>query len=98
MAEVNADIWVLTETFVDRSPGPEFRPVFSPVHPERRPNLDERWTAIWSRWPFKALTDPAPHRRGTVAAMITTPLGQLIVYGTVIAYHGERNHGRRSTC
>ena len=89
---MNADIWVLTETFVDRSPGPDFNAVFSPAHLDRRPNPDERWTAIWARWPIKALADPAPHRRGTVAAMITTPLGPLIVYGTVIAYHGERFH------
>lgn len=92
MELVAADIWVLTETFVDRSPGPGFNPVFSPVHPDRRPNPNERWTAIWSRWPIRELDDPAPHRRGTVAAMITAPSGSLIVYGTVIAYHGEPVH------
>ncbi|MFM7685722.1 MAG: hypothetical protein ACKPDI_07345, partial [Actinomycetota bacterium] len=68
-------------------PGDGFEAVFSPPHPDRRPNPDERWTAIWSRWPITPLDDPAPHRRGSVAGMVTTPMGSLIVYGTVIAYH-----------
>jgi endonuclease/exonuclease/phosphatase family metal-dependent hydrolase len=92
MTLVDADIWVLTETFVDRVPGAGFDAVFSPPNPDRRPNPDERWTAIWSRWPITPLDDPAPHRRGSVAGMVTTPMGSLIVYGTVIAYHLEPAH------
>ena len=89
---VDADIWVLTETFTSRSPGPGFTGVFSPPHAERRPNLDERWTAVWSRWPIEQLDTPAPHRRGTIAARIATPAGPVIVYGTVIAYQHEPMH------
>ena len=92
MALVDADIWVLTETFVDRVPSAGFDAAFSPPHPDRRPDPNERWTAIWSRWPITPLDDPAPHRRGSVAAMIATPTGPLVVYGTVIAYHGEPTH------
>ena len=92
MAEVAADIWVLTETFVTRSPGDGFCGVFSPSHPERHPDPDERWTAIWSRWPIKMVKDPAPHRRGTVTALVSTPVGPLLVYGTVMAYQHEPNH------
>jgi len=92
LAQVDADIWVLTETFTDRSPVPGFTGVFSPPHPERRPNPDERWTAVWSRWPIEQLDEPAPHRRGTVAARIATPTGPVIVYGTVIAYQHEPTH------
>lgn len=92
MEAVAADIWVLTETFVDRSPGDEFDGVFSPPHPDRRPNPNERWTAIWSRWPITSLNDPHPHRRGSLAAVVTSPIGPVIVYGTVIAYHLERFH------
>ena len=90
--QVNADLWVLTETFTLRSPGPDFTGVFSPPHPERRRNPDERWTAVWSRWPIEQLDEPAPHRRGTVAARIATPAGPVIVYGTVIAYQHEPTH------
>lgn len=92
IAAVDADVWVFTETFTTRSPGDEYRGVFSPAYPQRRPDPDERWTAIWSRWPITVLDEPAPHRRGTVAARIDSPTGPLIVYGTVIAYHGERHH------
>ena len=63
--------------------------MFSPPHPERRPDPDERWTAIWSRWPITALDEPAPHRRGTVAAWVDTPIGPVIVYGCVIAWGNE---------
>lgn len=92
MALVDADIWVLTETFTDRPPGPGFTAAFSPTHPDRRPDPTERWTAIWSRWPIEPLDEPAPHRRGTVAARVETPIGPLIVYGTVVAYAHERWH------
>jgi endonuclease/exonuclease/phosphatase family metal-dependent hydrolase len=92
MADVNADVWVLTETHVDHRPSPAHRHgVFSPPHPERRPD-HERWTAIWSRWPLTPLNDPPPHRRGTVAAMVRAPSGPLIVYGTVIAWANEPHH------
>lgn len=53
--QVDVDVWVLTETFTSRSPGPGFTGVFSPPHLERRPNPDERWTAVWSRWPIEPL-------------------------------------------
>ena len=90
MAEVAADIWVLTETHVDHAPS-EAHPysAFSPAYLERR-ELHERWCAIWSRWPLTVLEHPAPHRRGTVAAVTDTPLGPLIIYGTVIPYANER--------
>jgi endonuclease/exonuclease/phosphatase family metal-dependent hydrolase len=89
MAEVDADVWVLTETHLNHRPGGEFiHSAFSPAHLERRPE-HERWTAIWSRWPIEELTDPAAHRRGTVAAIVHAPDGPLIVYGTVIAWANE---------
>lgn len=92
MNVVNADIWVLTETFTNRTPGEDFTGAFSPPHPDRRPDPQERWTPIWSRFPITVLDDPAPHRRGTVAALVETPVGPLIVYGCVIAYGHEPRH------
>ena len=92
MAEVNADVWVLTETHLDHAPSADHRhAVFSPPHPERRP-AHERWTAIWSRWPLEPITDPAPHRRGTTAAVVQHPTQPIIVYGTVIAWANEPFH------
>jgi endonuclease/exonuclease/phosphatase family metal-dependent hydrolase len=92
MAEVDADIWVLTETHVDHAPSADHaHSVFSPPHDVRRPNR-ERWTGIWSRWPLTQITDPAAHRRGTVAAIVEAPSGRLVVYGTVIAWANEPLH------
>lgn len=89
MGAVDADIWVLTETHLHHQPSTEHTHVmFSPAYQERRPD-PERWTAIWSRWPLVAVTDPDAHRRGTVAAIVACPSGDMIVYGTVIAYAGE---------
>lgn len=88
MAEVAADIWVLTETHVDHRPGVDLHGVHSPAFRERRP-YEERWVGIWSRWPIAALPYPAPHRRGTLAARVKTPYGPMIVYGTVIPYANE---------
>jgi endonuclease/exonuclease/phosphatase family metal-dependent hydrolase len=92
MAEVDADIWVLTETHLSHAPSDEHRSsAFSPPHPERRPT-HERWTAIWSRWPLVVVEDPPPHRRGTVAAIVEAPGGPVLIYGTVIAWANEPHH------
>lgn len=92
MAAVDADIWVITETHVEYAPTSEHRHVvYSPAHPERRPPV-ERWVGIWSRWPLQPVLDPPGHRRGSVAAVVETPRGRVVVYGTVIAWANERHH------
>lgn len=89
MAEVDADIWVLTETHLNHAPTDAHTyAAFSPPHLDRRPE-NERWVAIWSRFPLEELADPAPNRRGTLAVRATTPAGDLIVYGTVIPWANE---------
>ena len=89
MAEIDADVWVLTETFTDRSPGDGYDGWHSPHHPDRRSDERERWTAVWSRWPITPLDDPPPHRRGTVIVRVEAPIGPIIVYGSVIAWANE---------
>jgi len=88
MAEVAADVWVLTETHVEHVPGRDFAGVHSPPFEERRPKA-ERWVGIWTRWPIVELSDPAAHRRGSLAALIETPSGPIVVYGTVIPYAND---------
>jgi endonuclease/exonuclease/phosphatase family metal-dependent hydrolase len=88
MASVDAGIWVLTETHVDHGPGCGFTGLHTPPVIDRRPP-DERWVAIWSRYPTTAVTDPLPRARGTLAAVVTTPIGELVVYGCVIAWANE---------
>jgi endonuclease/exonuclease/phosphatase family metal-dependent hydrolase len=88
MIEVDADIWVLTETHVDHSPGDDYRGVHTPAVPARRP-FDERWVGIWSRHPIEPLTEPTAHGRGTIAAVVAAPLGHVVVFGCVIAWANE---------
>ena len=84
-----ADIWVLTETLVDRSPGPDFDGVFCP--PGTKPT-HHRKVGIWSHWPIRLLDTPLGVWRGSAAAIVETPFGEIVVYGSVIAYHGDRQH------
>lgn len=88
MAEVDADIWILTETHVDHSPGDGYNVVHTPAIPERRP-ADERWVGIWSRYPIAPITDPPPRGRGTVAALVSAPTGDIAVHGCVLAWANE---------
>ena len=90
IGEIDADIWLLTETTTDFQPTPlHAHSALSPAHPERRPE-HERWAAIWSKWPLKQIGDPVAHRRGSVSAVVDTPDGEIILYCTVIAWHGEK--------
>jgi endonuclease/exonuclease/phosphatase family metal-dependent hydrolase len=92
MQEVDADIWVLTETHLHHAPSPDHEHwAACPVHPERRPE-PERWTMIWSRWPLTQIDEPPPHHRGTVAATVEAPSGPILVFGTVIAWANESAH------
>lgn len=91
LREINADIWILTETHDSIVPEPDFHTVStttvtgSPIN--HRPG--EHKTAIWSRWPIFEVFEPStPHR--AACAIVETPLGKLVVYGTVLPYHGAR--------
>ncbi len=88
MAEVDADIWILTETHVDHGPGDGYSSIHTPPIPDRRP-ADERWVAIWSRYPIAPIVETRPRARGTLATLIETPIGELVVYGCVIAWANE---------
>ena len=89
MAEVAADVWVLTETHLHHAPTADHaHSAFSAPHPDRRPDT-ERWAALWSRWPITTIDDPPSHRRGTVACIVHRPDAPFLVYGTVIAWANE---------
>ena len=85
-------VWVLTETRSDHPPGPDFKGVCAPGG---RPYHDplETIAAVWSRTPIRVLSTPAPVSRGSVVASVEIPgLGVVHIYGSVIAYHGDRTH------
>jgi endonuclease/exonuclease/phosphatase family metal-dependent hydrolase len=89
--EIEADIWILTETHDAICPGSGYYAASTPTVTESPiyHAVGEHKTTIWSRWPILEQWDPAtPHR--AACAAIETPLGGLVVYGTVIPYHGAR--------
>jgi endonuclease/exonuclease/phosphatase family metal-dependent hydrolase len=88
-----ADIWILTETRDHLRPGVGY----SPAHSEQRPyygssvKARSRWISIWSRYPIirRAAARNADRER-TTTALIKTPLGPLLVYGTVLPWNGDK--------
>ena len=88
MAEVDADVWVLTETRASIAPADGFHGVHTPPHQLRRPDEDERWVSIWSRWPLQP-TDLPPDPRGAVSAVVEAPDGPVLVYGTVLPWAND---------
>jgi hypothetical protein len=89
MDAIDADIWVLTETRASVSPAESYHGLHAPPHPTRRPDLDERWVGIWSRWPLHPTALP-PDPRGAVSAIVDSPSGELVVYGTVLPWANDR--------
>lgn len=83
--EMDCDIWVLTETHDDLDPGGYFSASTTPRAMKR---AGARWTTIWSRFPItkKPKVDD-PNR--TVAALVDSPAGSLLIYGTVIPWHSD---------
>jgi endonuclease/exonuclease/phosphatase family metal-dependent hydrolase len=84
VGRIEADVWVLTETGKDFSPGPQFRLVAeSAVAPDR--TARESWVAIWARGTGSAVPTADPQR--TACACIGTAAGgSVVVYGTVLPW------------
>jgi exonuclease III len=82
-----ADIWVLTETHDDLT----LAPCHTALHSVQRPTGRQggRWVTIWTRFPIRDRLRVCDEER-TVAALIDTPHGALIVFGTVLPWHSDR--------
>jgi hypothetical protein len=87
MSSVAADLWVLTESRTTISPEDGFQAVHSPPDRLRRPDQDERWCSLWSRWPLTPI--PTRDTPWSATARVRSPLGDLIICGTVLPYHAE---------
>lgn len=82
--ELNPDIIVLTETSNLIDLGSEYFSVKSkPV--VKYPN--EQWATIWTKWPVVCELHTYNDTRAT-CALIRAPFGDIIVYGTILPYHG----------
>ncbi len=89
MSEVDADIWILTETHKDIVPVS-----FSAVMNEEqdpKSKLGERWSAILSRYPIESLDDFVSDKIRCVAGKLDHPqLGAVIVYALVLPWVGSQ--------
>lgn len=79
--EINADIWILTETNDAINPGKEYFKAASYSQPEWN---GFNYTTIWSRFPIKRLQTYDPTL--AVCVEIETHVGSFLVYGTIITW------------
>ena len=91
MERINPDVWVLTETNRYLLPGPEYSLVaYSSEAADRRSDAGERWTAIWSRLPARALSLTADRERCAAAIVEGVP-----IVGTVLPWLADSRDALR---
>ena len=92
MERVNADIWVLTETHDDLRPTAPGS--WSSISSDNRPQVTRdvkvgsRWVTIWTRLPIKRVR-PSYDPVRTAAGIVNTPIGNLLVFGTVLPWYQD---------
>jgi endonuclease/exonuclease/phosphatase family metal-dependent hydrolase len=94
IGSIDADIWVLSETCdkVDLA-----RAGYRSATPERRNKYGSFWTTVWARLPYSIGESLPVHDDDTVTCVeIGTPRGALMVYGTIITWHGDRGADQAS--
>lgn len=84
IAEINADILVLTETSNAINLSTLYPYCISTISFERTPT--EQWVAIWSKFEIKNQIKTFDSHR-TVCCTINSSLGEIIIYGNIIPYH-----------
>jgi hypothetical protein len=90
LSEINADIWVLTETNAVITPGDTYFGVASTAQGELPyRSKGENLTTIWSRWAIKKQYTTFAEAIA-VCSEIHTPFGDLVVYGTVLPWHADK--------
>ena len=86
--KINADIWILTETNSIIHPRSTYMGIAtSSISGYHHPG--ENCSTIWSRYPI-GRTFPTFHPSIAVCAEILSPLGNLLVYGTIITWANDR--------
>ena len=97
--EIDADIWILTETNASIVPASKRDPLAGYVSLASLPatvhSLGESYTTIWSRFGIKRSIRTYDVETA-VCAEIDTPLGLMLVYGTILTYHGDKGPNNNS--
>lgn len=96
IAEVDADVWILTETRVDFAP-PGFHLV---VFSGQVPGITQNgwWVSIWIKEPHfvSRITIPTNDPERTACSVIKLAnLPDLLVYGVVLPWHNDPRRGSR---
>lgn len=90
---IDADVWVLTETGEEVSPGPGYRGVATSEFDRDQHWPGEVWTKIWSRWPIERLAHVADAARCVAARIHPPSRAPFIVYGAVLPWTGSSWRG-----
>jgi endonuclease/exonuclease/phosphatase family metal-dependent hydrolase len=91
----DADIWVLTESDINLSPGEDYCMIAcSSAHAEdlaveRNKNAGAVWTTIWARLYADRILTIADPDRTAAALVIPEDDAPLLVYGTVLPWNGD---------
>jgi hypothetical protein len=89
IADVDAAIWILTETndrAVDLGLSHPHRVSSEPIAGLHGPG--ERWTTIWSKYPVEQVE--TYDAKVTACASVATPAGSILIYGTVLPWHAAK--------
>lgn len=91
MDEVEADAWVLTETWIDFSPGQGFcLAAHSIGASDFEPTTSQCWVAIWSRYDAASLEIRGQAARLACAAIKNSDGRKSLVAGTVLPWRSDR--------
>lgn len=89
LVDIDADIWILTETHEQVDPGDNYSSVMS-GDPDRDSKPGERWAGIWSRYPIHHLPSFVSDTARCTAALIRHPdIGDTVVYAMVLPWGGS---------
>ncbi|MBL9094689.1 MAG: endonuclease/exonuclease/phosphatase family protein [Planctomycetaceae bacterium] len=90
MARIDADVWVLTETYCDLSPEPAYTLIaHSASAPDRDSRDGEVWVAIWSRLTAEPIDLTADQERVAAVRIVSS---DVIVVGTVLPWLADCRH------
>ena len=93
MDAISPDVWVLTETFRDLRPGPDYTLVASSTDaPDREAARGECWTAIWSRVPGMPVELAADPERTAAARVQFADAEPLLIVGTVLPWLSDTRY------
>lgn len=87
LREIDADLWILTETHSTITLD-GYHCLVTPAQPGYHA-AGESFAAIWSRWPIlRSIPTFDPYF--AICAEIDSPVGPLLVFGTIITYANDR--------